>query len=171
MNVALSGLPYFAFSSENWKRSSLELKGIMTVLRHYLKNEFHVLAENNIKLSVIGDLTGFSQDIKDLLQDSVDKTSHNTGLNLTIALGYGGQADMTYAAQQIAQAVASGKIAPSDIDEDLVKKNMMTSVLPNVDLLLRTGGEVRVSNFFFGILLMLSCFSQTISGQISRLKA
>ena len=140
-------LTLFAFSSENWKRSSLELKGIMAVLQHYLKNEFHVLAENNIKLRVIGDLTGFSAEIKKLLQESVEKTKNNTGLNLTIALGYGGQADVAYAAQQIAKAVKDGALDISKIDQDIIKKNLMTVDLPSVDLLLRTGGELRISNF------------------------
>lgn len=146
-NRGVQWLTLFAFSSENWKRSSLELKGIMTVLRHYLKNEFHVLADNNIRLRVIGDLSGFSQDIRDLLDDSVEKTKQNTGLNLTIALGYGGQADLAYAAKQMAKAVQEGALNPDKIDEDLFKQNLMTSSLPSVDLLLRTGGEVRVSNF------------------------
>ena len=123
-------LTLFAFSSENWKRSSLELKGIMAVLQHYLKNEFYVLAENNIKL-----------------QESVEKTKNNTGLNLTIALGYGGQADVAYAAQQIAKAVKDGALDISEIDQDIIKKNLMTVDLPSVDLLLRTGGELRISNF------------------------
>jgi undecaprenyl diphosphate synthase len=140
-------LTLFAFSSENWKRSSLELKGIMGVLRHYLKNEFHVLAENNVRLRIIGDLEGFSEDIRVLLKDTVRKTAGNTGLNLTIALGYGGQADMVSATRRIADAVQSGRLDVADIDADAVKRHSMTAVLPPIDLLLRTGGEIRVSNF------------------------
>ena len=140
-------LTLFAFSSENWKRSSLELKGIMTVLYHYLKNEFHVLQENNIKLRVIGDLSGFSDDIRELLDQSVLKTAKNTGLNLTIALGYGGQADIAQAAIQIAKLAASGELDPAKISENDVKTHMMAAALPAVDLLLRTGGEQRISNF------------------------
>lgn len=140
-------LTLFAFSSENWKRSSLELKGIMAVLKHYLKNELHILEENNIKLRVIGDLTGFSDEIRDLLGHSVLRTSTNTGLNLTIALGYGGQADITHAACQLAKLVASGKLDPDNFSINDLKANMMTSALPAVDLLLRTGGEQRISNF------------------------
>lgn len=140
-------LTLFAFSSENWKRSSLELKGIMSVLRHYLKNELHVLEDNNIRLRVVGDLTGFSEEIKTMITETVEKTAHHTGLNMTIALGYGGQADMAYAAQQIANAVQSGNLDPAKVTVETVKANMMTSALPQVDLLLRTGGEQRISNF------------------------
>ena len=104
----VSWLTLFAFSSENWKRSSLELKGIMAVLRHYLTHEMQALNDNNIKLRVVGDLTGFSDDIKDLLTEAVHSTSANTGLNLTIALGYGGQADLTQAAVALAERWRQG---------------------------------------------------------------
>jgi undecaprenyl diphosphate synthase len=140
-------LTLFAFSSENWKRSSLELKGIMAVLQHHLENEFHILADNNIRLRIIGDLEGFSEGIKVQLKDSVRKTEGNTGLNLTIALGYGGQADLASAARRITEAVQAGMLKPDEIDVDAVKKYLMTADLPAIDLLLRTGGEIRVSNF------------------------
>lgn len=140
-------LTLFAFSSENWKRSSLELKGIMTVLHYYLQHEFHVLEENNVKLRIIGDVSGFSDDICKLLDQSVRKTAKNTGLNLTIALGYGGQTDIAQAAQQIARLAVKGQLEPATITEDDLKTHMMTASLPAVDLLLRTGGEQRMSNF------------------------
>ncbi len=171
----VSWLTLFAFSSENWKRSALELKGIMTVLRHYLKNEFHILDENNIKLRVIGDLEGFSQDIKDLLDERVAKTAKNTGLNLTIALGYGGQSDITHAVKNIATAVKEGTMAPEEINVDVLKSNLMTHKLPPVDLMLRTGGEERISNFllwdlayaelFFSDVLWPD-FTPTLLGQV-----
>ena len=143
----VSWLTLFAFSSENWKRSSLELKGIMAVLRHYLTHEMQALNDNNIKLRVVGDLTGFSDDIKDLLTEAIHSTSENTGLNLTIALGYGGQADLTQAAVALAEKVAAGQLKPSAISEDLIKAELYTKDLPVVDLLIRTGGEQRISNF------------------------
>ena len=143
----VSWLTLFAFSSENWKRSSLELKGIMAVLRHYLTHEMQALTKNNIKLRVIGDLTGFADDIKALLTDAEQNTNGNTGLNLTIALGYGGQADLTQAAVSLAEKVAAGDLKPSAITEDLLKAELYTKTLPVVDLLVRTGGEQRISNF------------------------
>lgn len=143
----VSWLTLFAFSSENWKRSSLELKGIMAVLRHYLTHDMQSLIDNNIKLRVIGDLTGFADDIKDQLAEAEQKTKANTGLNLTIALGYGGQADLTQAAIALAEKVEQGLLKSSAITEDLIKSELYTKSLPVVDLLIRTGGEQRISNF------------------------
>ena len=143
----VSWLTLFAFSSENWKRSSLELKGIMAVLRHYLTHEMQTLIDNNIKLRVIGDLTGFDDDIKDKLVKAEKNTAGNTGLNLTIALGYGGQADLTQAAVALAEKVEKGQLKPSAITEEMIKAELYTQNLPVVDLLIRTGGEQRISNF------------------------
>lgn len=140
-------LTLFAFSSENWRRSSLELRGIMAVLKHYLTNEMHSLMDNNVRLRVVGDLTGFSDDIVALLNEAVIKTSGNTGLNLTVALGYGGQADLVAAAQRLAQKAADGQVNPHKIDADALKAELSTAPLPAVDLLLRTGKEQRISNF------------------------
>ena len=143
----VSWLTLFAFSSENWKRSSLELKGIMAVLRHYLNHEMQSLIDNNIKLRVIGDLTGFDNDIKGKLAKAEKNTVGNTGLNLTIALGYGGQADLMQAAIALAKKVEKGQLKPSAINEEMIKAELYTQNLPVVDLLIRTGGEQRISNF------------------------
>ena len=140
-------LTLFAFSSENWQRSQLELKGIMTVLEHYLKHEMQRFEENNIRFRVIGDLKGFSKNIIKLLDDTILKTAANTGLNLTVALGYGGQKDIITAAQKLAQKVKAGTILAEDIDEEALKNALYTTDLPSVDLLLRTGDELRISNF------------------------
>ncbi len=140
-------LTLFAFSSENWQRPSLERKGIMDVLKHYLTEEFHQLSENNIRFRVIGDLSRFSDDIVSLLKKSVSATAGNDGLNLTIALGYGGRSDIVHAMKSIAKKVASGDLAPDAITENMVKDNLYSAALPPIDLLLRTGCEKRVSNF------------------------
>ena len=143
----VSWLTLFAFSSENWKRSSLEITGIMAVLKHYLSNELEALSENNIKLRVIGDLKGFSKDIKSLLSNAVSRTALNTGLNLTIALGYGGKDDLAQAAVKLAEKVQAGTLKPESINATMVKSELYTQDLPDVDLLIRTGGEKRISNF------------------------
>lgn len=140
-------LTLFAFSTENWRRSGLELKGIMAVLTHYLKHEIHQLTENNIKLRVVGNLAGFSDELVQLLHHATQSTAQNTGLNLTIALGYGGQADLVAAVTKLAQQAASGDLDPNDIDADMLKNKLSTADLPAVDLLLRTGKEQRISNF------------------------
>lgn len=137
----------FAFSTENWKRSALELKGIMAVLRHYLKHEQDSLMDNNIRLRVVGDLKGFASDVVDLLDHAVRLTERNSGLNLTIALGFGGQADLVSAAHKLAQQVQDGTLSPDKITAEQLKANLSTAVLPPVDLMLRTGNEKRISNF------------------------
>jgi undecaprenyl diphosphate synthase len=140
-------LTLFAFSTENWKRSSVEITAIMTVFRHFLITRIDRLVEKNIHLRVIGDLDRFAPDIIENLNIACDRTASNDGLNLTIALGYGGKADMAQAARQIAQKVASGQVQPDDVDETLMKQHLGTADLPDVDLLIRTGREKRVSNF------------------------
>jgi len=143
----VSWLTLFAFSTENWRRSSLEIKGIMAVLDHYLSHEIQSLMQNNIRFRVIGDLTGFSNSILKKIDRAVQDTSANTGLNLTVALGYGGQADMTQAVVALAQKVEKGEVKAEAITPDLLKSHLYTHELPSVDLLLRTGKEKRISNF------------------------
>lgn len=140
-------LTLFAFSTENWKRSSVEIMGLMTVLRHYLKNNIPSLMDQNIRLKVIGDQSDFPQDIITLISEALERTKDNTGLVLTIALGYGGRKDIATAAQHLAEEAKAGKINPADIDENMLKTSMDTSALPPVDLLIRTGKEKRISNF------------------------
>lgn len=146
-NQGANWLTLFAFSTENWKRSSMELTGLMTVLRHYLKNHIPRIIEKNIRLRVAGDLSRFAPDIITLVEDAVVRTRSNTGLNLTIALGYGGHADLARAARAIAEAAAAGQLDPATVDEAMVKQHLTTAELPPVDLLIRTGREQRVSNF------------------------
>ena len=119
----------------------------MAVLRHYLTHEMQSLTDNNIKLRVIGNLTGFDDDIKDKFAKAEQTTAGNTGLNLTIALGYGGQADLTQAAIALAKKVEKGQLTPSAITEGMIKAELYTQNLPVVDLLIRSGGEQRISNF------------------------
>lgn len=149
-HIAKRGVKYltlFAFSTENWQRSQIELKGIMAVLRHYLKNEVPILIENNVKITLLGSLEGFDVDIAEMVRDAEQQTRGNTGLCLNIALGYGGQADLLQATKALAQEVRAGRIDPESIDIDMLKSNLLTADLPPVDLLIRTGCEKRISNF------------------------
>lgn len=140
-------LTLFAFSTENWRRSPMEVRGIMSVLERYLKTRIHTLMQNNIRLRVIGDLTKFPSNITEMLSHAVQETSANDGLNLTVALGYGGHADLASAARRLAELARDGDIDPAMINEDMIKDHLGTKDLPPVDLLIRTGQEQRVSNF------------------------
>jgi undecaprenyl diphosphate synthase len=119
----------------------------MAVLDYYLSHEIQGLMKNNVRLRVIGDLQGFSNSILKKIDRAVQDTANNTGLNLTVALGYGGQADMTQAVIALAQKVKEGEIKDDSITPDLLKSHLYTRELPAVDLLLRTGKEKRISNF------------------------
>ena len=140
-------LTLFAFSTENWGRSPLEVRALMTIFRNYLKSKVHSLIDQNIRLQVIGDRSRFPHDINEMIDDAVDTSATNDGLNLTIALGYGGKADLAMATRRIAEKVRDGDLDPNSIDEALIKAHISTAVLPPVDLLIRTGREHRISNF------------------------
>ena len=146
-NEGIPWLTLFAFSSENWNRSTMEINALMTVFRHFLRTRVDALMERNIRLRVIGDLSRFAPDIMESLEVLVGKTKGNTGLNLTVALGYGGQADIADAMRRLGKRVATGELDPDTVDEGLVKEHLATAELPPVDLLIRTGREQRVSNF------------------------
>ena len=143
----VSWLTLFAFSSENWNRSAAEITALTTVFRHYLMTRVDALMERDVRLRVIGDPTGFAPDIVESLEKQVERTVGNGGLNLTVALGYGGKADIAGAMRRIGRQIADGTLDPDSVDERLVKDNLSTAELPPVDLLVRTGREQRVSNF------------------------
>jgi len=146
-DAGVEWLTLFAFSTENWRRSPLEVRGIMSVLERYLKTKLHTLMQNNIRLRVIGDLAQFPVNITQMLDSAIRETSGNDGLNLTVALGYGGHADIAMAARRLAELARDGEIDPASIDADMLKGHLGTKDLPPVDLLIRTGQEQRVSNF------------------------
>ena len=140
-------LTLFAFSTENWGRSKYELSGIMRVLREYLKDDISLLLKHNIRLRAVGNLEDFPSDIASEINQAIEDTKNNTGLNLTVALGYGGQSDLVEAMRKIAHEVKLGRIAPEAINETLIKNNLTSAELPPIDLLIRTGREKRLSNF------------------------
>ena len=140
-------LTLFAFSSENMKRSNKEVGLLFKLFLSVLRTETRKLKENNIKLKIIGDLSVFTPEIIALAEEAESSLRENTGLTLVIAANYGGQWDIAESAKKIAQNVVNGSINPENINAALFNKYTSLSTLPKVDLLIRTSGEVRLSNF------------------------
>jgi undecaprenyl diphosphate synthase len=140
-------LTLFGFSSENWKRPASEIKDLMGLLRFYLRKEIAELDREGIRFQVIGDRSRLEEDIVSLIEDAESMTSGNTRLTLTIALSYGARAEITAAARQIAVDVAAGTLAIEDVDETAIARRLYTADMPDPDLLIRTSGEERISNF------------------------
>jgi undecaprenyl diphosphate synthase len=144
------GIPYltlFGFSSENWKRPRDEVDSLMGLLRHYLRSEIAELHRNGVRLRVIGELGRLAADIAAMIRNAEAVTRDNDRMNLTIALSYGGRAEIVAAARAIAAEVMEGRLALDRIDEAAVGRHLFTSELPEPDLLIRTSGEQRISNF------------------------
>jgi undecaprenyl diphosphate synthase len=140
-------LTLYSFSSENWKRPTDEIDGLMGLLRLYLQNEIADLNRQNIRLRVIGQRSDLSDDIVDLIEDCEELTMNNTRLDLVIALSYGSRFEIVNAVKILAQRVVDKKICIDDIDEVIFEKHLETCWLPDPDLLIRTSGEKRISNF------------------------
>ena len=140
-------LTVFAFSSENWQRPATEVMGLMSLMKRFIRTRSKELIDNNIRLRVIGRRDRFSDDLQDAIDDVEKSSAINNGLNLTVALDYGGRQDLTAAAAQIAYEVESGLLKANQVNDDLLKSRLLTRVLPPVDLLIRTGAEQRISNF------------------------
>jgi undecaprenyl diphosphate synthase len=145
--LGVNTLTLFAFSSENMKRPSKEVGLLFKLFLSVLKTETKKLKENNIRLKIVGDLSAFTPEIISLVNEAETSLQKNTGLTLVIAANYGGQWDITESAKKIATEVSKGLISPDDINTDLFGKYTSLSELPGVDLLIRTSGEVRLSNF------------------------
>jgi len=143
----IQAITFFAFSSENWRRPQDEVGVLMELFFSVLTTEVKKLHRNNLQLKVIGDLSRFSRRLQDKIQAAETLTAQNTGMVVNIAANYGGKWDITNAVRQLAQNVAMGEIAVSDITEGSIEQYLTMSDLPNVDLLIRTSGECRISNF------------------------
>lgn len=144
------GIPYltlFGFSSENWKRPSTEIHDLMALLRHYLRGEIEELHRNGVRLKVIGQIAQFAPDIVSMIEHAETATRDNPRITLTIALSYGGRAEIVTAARAIAEQVALGKLDPGAVDEECIARHLFTADIPDPDLLIRTSGEQRISNF------------------------
>lgn len=140
-------LTLFAFSSENWRRPKDEVSALMKLFLMALEREVRKLHRNNIRLRIIGDRSAFSEALQQHMQDAEELTRHNTRMTLVIAANYGGHWDITQATRQVAGKVRKGEIEPSDITDDLIQQHLSIGDLPMPDLLIRTAGEQRISNF------------------------
>jgi len=140
-------LTLFAFSSENWSRPEEEVSSLMKLFIEALRREVDELHRNNVKLKFIGDLSKLNTDLRNKISQSEDKTSTNSGLNLNVAIAYGGRWDIIQASKVLARRVADGSIQIDDIDDKEFAAGLQLSGTPDPDLLIRTGGEQRISNF------------------------
>jgi undecaprenyl diphosphate synthase len=140
-------LTVFGFSSENWKRPPEEVTDLMGLLRLYLRKEIAEINRNGVRLRVIGDRGRLSPDIIRLIEDAEGLTAGNARLNLTVALSYGSRAEIVRAAQRLVDEVRAGTLDPQDIDEDAFQRRLFTADIPDPDLVIRTSGEKRISNF------------------------
>jgi undecaprenyl diphosphate synthase len=140
-------LTLFAFSSENWSRPEEEVSALMLLFIQALKSEAKKLHENNIQLRIIGNMSRLNSELKKAMSDAVNLTSQNTGMILVVAVDYGGQWDIVEACKKISEQVKSGKVSIENISPDYFQLNLSTKDLPHPDLLIRTSGESRISNF------------------------
>lgn len=147
---AKAGVQYltlYAFSAENWQRPQQEVEDLMNLLRSYIGNELDALHKQGIKLQIIGQREKLAPDIRQQLEEAISLTQHNTRLTLTVALSYGSRQEIVHAARRLAEQVADGKLPPGDITEHTLASAFYAPDVPDPDLLIRTGGEQRLSNF------------------------
>ena len=143
----VEALTLYSFSTENWRRPQDEVDGLMALLGHYLDTEVNELQEQGIRLRAIGELSDLPENIQLLLAAAQFATSGNSDLTLTLALSYGSRAEIRHAVQSLATQVQNGELKPEDIDDGAISRALYTSELPDPDLLIRTSGEMRLSNF------------------------
>ncbi|WP_434082844.1 polyprenyl diphosphate synthase [Acidisoma cladoniae] len=147
IDSGIEWLTLYAFSSENWRRPAAEVTDLTTLLRQYLRSELKELGENGVRFRVIGERGRFSPELRAEFDRAERHTADNRRLNLTIALSYGGRTDILAAARDVARAAKAGEIDPETLDEDGFCRFLSTSAMPDPDLLIRTSGEQRLSNF------------------------
>lgn len=145
--LGIKNLTLYAFSTENWNRPKLEVETLMKLLISSLKKEIKTLQTNNIKLNAIGNLTNLPSSVQKELQEVIDKTSENTRMTLTLALSYGAREEIIQAVKKISYKVKNNIISEETIDESIINQHLYTHNLPDVDLVIRTSGEHRISNF------------------------
>jgi undecaprenyl diphosphate synthase len=145
--LGIGYLTLYAFSSENWKRPAAEVDDLMGLLRLYLRRELAELDRNQVRVRFIGERQRVPPDIVSLIEEAEARTAGNRGLTLVIALNYGSQAEIVRAAQALAREAAAGRLLPQDIDETLFRHHLQTADMPDPDVVIRTSGEQRLSNF------------------------
>ena len=145
--LGLNVLTLFAFSTENWQRPNKEVSALMELFYEFLEKELHTMLENNVRFQLIGDRDKLPDFLQDRLSNALNSTSENTGLLLNLALNYGGRDEISRAVRKISESVKKGELQPENIDEALISANTYTAGLPDPDLIIRTSGELRLSNF------------------------
>ena len=145
--IGLKYLTVYAFSTENWKRTKEEIGALMLLLQKYLDKFLNKESLRNIRIRVLGDIESLDKGLRESIKKLVEKSKNNTGLTLNIAFNYGGRAELAKATKQIANMVKNNEINVEDINEELISNNLYTKGEPEPDLLIRTGGELRISNF------------------------
>ncbi len=156
--IGISILTIFAFSSENWSRPQSEILDLLGLLRRFIRNDLADLRRNNVRVRIIGDRDGLEDDVRSLLQEAEETTRDNDGLTLVVAFNYGARQEIARAARRLVDEVAAGRLQVADITEDHLSAFMDASDLPDPDLIIRTSGEQRLSNF----LLWQSAYSELI---------
>jgi len=146
-NLGVKYLTVYAFSTENWNRPQEEVDSLMALIAIAIRGEVKGLMENNARLQVIGDISRLPQPTKETLDESIEETSKNTGLTLSVALSYSSRWELTEATKRIATEVQEGKLEKEAINEELISSYLSTKNIPDPDLLVRTGGEYRISNY------------------------
>ncbi len=146
-DLGIEVLTLYAFSTENWRRPAEEVNDLMGLLRHFISSDIDELAKNGVRLRIIGNYRALSPDLVQMIDDAIERTAKNTHTTLVIALNYGSQAEMVTVMQSIATRARDGKLDPAAIDEAMIENMLDTQGLPPPDLLIRTSGEQRLSNF------------------------
>jgi undecaprenyl diphosphate synthase len=145
--IGISYLTLYAFSTENWQRPKTEVKALMALLKKFLQSERKEMVENNIRLRVIGQLDRLPAEVREALDQTMAATKEQTGMNLILALSYGGRAEIVRMVREVAEKIKRGTIDPQAVNEGLVSDHLYTRDIPDPDLLIRTSGEMRISNF------------------------
>ena len=145
--IGIRWLTLYAFSEENWTRPKYEVEALMKLLRKFLKSELNEMLENGIRFETIGRIHKLPKDIQQIIQETKAKTSSNNKMVLILALSYGGRQELNDAFQKIGRKIEAGELKPEDITEELISNSLYTADIPDPDLLIRTSGEQRISNF------------------------
>jgi undecaprenyl diphosphate synthase len=145
--LGISHLTLFAFSEENWQRPAMEIRVLMALMRSYLRRELREMLDNQIALKAIGNLAQLPERVRRELEETISATASGAKMDLTLAVSYGGRSEIVQAVQTLARDVAAGRLKPEDIDAALFSRYLYTAAMPDPDLIIRTSGEYRLSNF------------------------
>jgi undecaprenyl diphosphate synthase len=145
--IGIHFLTLYAFSTENWQRPRAEVSALMTLLKKYIVSEKNELHQQNIRINVLGEMESLPADVRTALNDIIALTRNNAAMTVNLALSYGGRAEIVKMVREIVLEVQAGRLAPEAIDAELVARHLYTGTMPDPDLLIRTSGEMRISNF------------------------